>query len=62
MSKSLKLDHRLEYPKNVVIKARIDKDMQQKLEFCSKKLCVSKSDIIRNYIEKLYLQINNRIN
>jgi len=54
MSKSIKIGRQVEDPKNVIIKARIDKDMQQKLEFCSKKLCVSKSDIIRNCIEKLY--------
>ncbi len=48
--------------KEVIIKARIDKRLQKKLEFCSKKLCVSKSYIIRNCIEKVYMEIKGRMN
>lgn len=32
--------------KDVIIKARVNKELQSKLDFCSKKLCVSKLDII----------------
>mgnify|MGYP000454918805 CR=1 FL=1 len=46
--------------KDVIIKARVDKELQSKLDFCSKKLCVSKSYIIRNCIEKIYLELKNR--
>lgn len=48
--------------KNIVIKARVSKTLQQKLDFCSKKLCVSKSDIIRKCIESLYSQTYKGLN
>lgn len=41
-------------PKNVVIKARIDTSLQHKLDYCAKKLCLSKSDVIRDSIQKTY--------
>lgn len=47
-------------PKNVVIKARIDTDLQRKLDYCAKKLCLSRSDIIRNSIQRIYTTLSEQ--
>lgn len=41
-------------PKDTTLKIRMDKDSLEKLEFCSKKLSVSRAEVIRSSIRKTY--------
>ncbi|MFB5681369.1 ribbon-helix-helix protein, CopG family [Paenibacillus terreus] len=41
-------------PKSETIKIRIDQDMMRKLEASAKKLNMSRSDVVRKGIEKIY--------
>lgn len=40
--------------KDVMFRVRLDKDMVEKLEAASKKLKITKSDVVRNGIENEY--------
>lgn len=47
-------------PKNKTIKFRIDDETDKKLEYCSKELNESKSEILRKGVCKLYDDLNNK--
>lgn len=44
--------------KDIVIKARIDENTERMLEICVQKTSMTKSDVVRNGILKIYQEIN----
>lgn len=44
-------------PKNIQMRIRMSEEDNSKLEICSKKLNISKSDVVRLGIEKVYQEI-----
>lgn len=45
---------KLENSKDTMLRVRIDEEMVEKLEIASKKLNITKSDVVRNGIESEY--------
>lgn len=52
-----KMGRPTENPKNIQMRIRLSEEEAKKLEACSEKLKVSKSDIVRLGIEKVYQEI-----
>lgn len=47
-------------PKNKTIKFRIDDETDRKLEYCSKELDETKSEILRKGVSKVYDDLNKK--
>lgn len=45
---------KLDHSKDVMLRVRIDKELENKLEIASKNLNITKSDVVRNGIEREY--------
>lgn len=45
---------KLDHSKDVMLRVRIDKELEKKLEIASKKLNITKSEVVRNGIEREY--------
>lgn len=48
-----------ESKKENVIKIRVDAKMMRMLEYCEKFYCTTKSEVVRNLIEKEYIRLNS---
>lgn len=55
---STKVGRPTESVKEELIKARVDSDLKEKLEFCAAKRGCSKSEIVRLGIENVFKQLN----
>lgn len=49
-----KIGRPTENPKNTTVKFRIDEETEKKLETCSKQLEISKSEVLRQGVHKMY--------
>lgn len=58
---STKVGRPTESVKEELIKARVDSDLKEKLEFCATKLGCSKSEIVRLGIENVFKQLNGEL-
>ena len=47
-------------PKNKTIKFRIDDETDKQLERCSKELKISKSEVLRKGVNKVYQDLNKK--
>ncbi|WP_308575905.1 hypothetical protein [uncultured Fusobacterium sp.] len=52
-----KMGRPTENPKNIQMRIRMSEEDNNKLEICSQKLNISKSDVVRLGIEKVYQEI-----
>lgn len=59
---STKIGRPTECVKEEVIKARLDNELKEKLEFCAVKYGCSRSEIVRIGIENVFRQLNGEIN
>lgn len=60
MEATKKMGRPTDNPKNIQMRIRLSEEENDKLEFCSKELKLSKSDIVRLGIEKVYQEIVNK--
>lgn len=58
---STKVGRPTESVKEELIKARVDSDLKEKLEFCAAKQGCSKSEIVRLGIENVFKQLNGEM-
>ena len=58
---STKIGRPTECVKEELIKARVDSDLKEKLEFCASKCGCSKSEIVRLGIEKVFKQLSGEM-
>jgi len=49
-----KLGRPTDNPKDITMKIRFDKDTSEKLEVCSEKLEVSRAEVVRRGVRKMY--------
>ena len=49
-----KLGRPTDSPKDITIKIRFDKDTSEKLEKCSEKLEISRAEVVRRGVHKMY--------
>lgn len=47
-------------PKNISLKVRLDSDTSEKLEKCSRILEVSKAEVVRQGVHKVYDDLNKK--
>ena len=46
-------------PKDIVIKIRLDKTTSEQLEFCSREIEVSKAEVVRRGVKKMFDDLEN---
>ena len=46
-------------PKDITMKIRFDKDTSQKLEACSEKMEISRAEVVRRGVKKMYDDLKN---
>ena len=49
-----KLGRPTDSPKDITMKIRFDKDTSEKLEVCSKKMEISRAEVVRRGVKKMY--------
>ena len=49
-----KLGRPTESPKDITIKIRFDKDTSEKLEECSERMGISRAEVVRRGVKKMY--------
>lgn len=47
-------------PKDIVLKVRIDKDTSDQLEKCCEELTVSKAEVVRRGVKKMYDDLDQK--
>jgi len=47
-------------PKDITIKIRFDKDTSEKLEKCSKEMDISKAEVVRRGVRKIYDDLDKK--
>jgi len=55
-----KLGRPTESPKDITMKIRFDKDTSEKLEECSEKMEISKAEVVRRGVKRMYGDLNKK--